>query len=169
MIDFRKTLMRGDLVYNHRNWICPVVGMNDETITVIAQHYGKFTYRTDEIHPIPLTEEIILKLGWEEINENHKDYVNKIGTGKQFKHPWYVKMLNIRQNSLSGLYYVLNNDVVLRYLHDLQHILLHTVEDEIQYNYENDELTLVSGRFGDPYRKEGNNEQDYHIRSNNFR
>lgn len=149
--------MRGDLVYNHRNWICPVVAMDEETITVDAQHYGRCPYEAGDIHPISLTEEIILKLGWEEIDKSHKDYVNRIGVGKQFKHPWYRKMLNICQHSMTGLYYILDGDVVLRYLHDLQHVLLHTIEDEIQYDYEKDEISLVSGRCGYPYQKEENN------------
>ncbi|MBP5724447.1 MAG: hypothetical protein J6X18_12855 [Bacteroidales bacterium] len=145
MIDFRKSLMRGDLVYNHRNWICPVFGMDAETVTIIAQHYGEETFLLEDIHPIPLTEEIILNLGWEEIGKNHPDYKKKIGVGKQFKHPWYTSSLIIRQNALTDMYSTLNGEFVLRYLHDLQHVLLHTVEDEIQYDYEKDELLLLTG------------------------
>ena len=142
MIDPKSILMQGDLVYNHRNWICPVVGIDKDTITVIAQHYGESTYKKDEIYPIPLTEEIILKLGWEEIDRDHPDYKSRIGLGKQFKHPWYTSCLCIRHNNLTDKYWVLNGNMVLRYLHDLQHILHHTTEDEIRYDYEINKLSI---------------------------
>lgn len=147
MIDPKTILMQGDLVYNHRNWICPVVGMAKDMITVVAQHYGESTYRKDEIHPIPLTEEIILKLGWEEIKKGHSCYKNALGLGKQFKHPWYTDPLCIRQNSLTDLYYTLNGEFVLRYLHDLQHVLHHTTEDEIRYDYEHNDLYLFDPKY----------------------
>lgn len=147
-------IMMGDLVYNHRDWVCPVVGMDEETVTVIAQHYGEAPYLREEIRPVPLTEDIILSLGWEEIGEGHPDYKNKIGIGKQFKHPWYTGSLIIRQNSLVGTYWTLHGEFLLRYVHDLQHVLHHTVEDEIRYDYEKNEWYLYDAKYEYRYKKE---------------
>lgn len=142
-----KDLMQGDLIYNHRNWICPVVRIDEETITVVAQHYGKSSYRNENLFPIPISENIILKLGWKEIKESDPDYKIRIGLGKQYKHSSYTKSLNIIQNSLSGLYFILNGEVIVRYLQDLQHILHHTVLDEIRYDYEKDDLYIYDPKF----------------------
>ena len=143
-----KDLMQGDLIYNHRNWICPVIGIGiKEDITVIAQHYGESTYKVEDLFPIPISEDIILKLGWKEIKESDPNYKIRIGLGKQYKHPSYTKSLNIIQTSLSGLYYILNGEVIVRYLHDLQHILHHTVLDEIRYDYEKDDLYIYDPEF----------------------
>jgi len=144
MIDLK--LMQGDLIYNHRNWICPVVGIDEETITVIAQHYGKSPYKKEDLYPIPITEDIIINLGWKEISESDPSYENRLGLGKQYKHPSYIKSLNIIQNSLTGLYYIVNGEII-RYLHDLQHILYHTILDDIRYDYEKDELYLYDPKY----------------------
>ena len=135
MIDPLNTLMYGDLVYNHRNWICPVVGFDkDKTITVIAQHYGEATYDRSLIHPIPLTEDIILTLGWKVVS-NQGDEIT-------YKHPWYTNVLNITRVELLGMWVIIGGNIAIRYLHDLQHILRHATEDDIIYDYENNELFI---------------------------
>jgi len=59
-----KELMVGDLIYNHRNWVCQVTDINKEHVTVIAQQYGETPYRWEDIYPIPLTTEILEKNGF---------------------------------------------------------------------------------------------------------
>ena len=60
----REDLMVGDLVYNHRKWECPVVEILSDGATVIARHYGKETFRYEDLSPIPLTKEILEKNGF---------------------------------------------------------------------------------------------------------
>lgn len=124
-------MMLGDLIYNHRHWICPVTGINEECVQVIAKHYGELTYRWEDTYPIPLTEEIILQLGWKEIMPDDPKYKNGIGVGKQYKHPAYTDVLNIVQNSLTKMYWTLAGEVYVENLNDLQHVLHQTVKDRI--------------------------------------
>ena len=50
-------LMRGDLIYNHRHWACPVVEIFDDRVTVIAHHYGEETFKVEDLYPIDLDDE----------------------------------------------------------------------------------------------------------------
>lgn len=127
-----KRLEVGDLIYNHRKWICVVLEITKEYVTVFARHYGELTYKWEDVEPIRLTEDIIKKLGWEEIDRESEDYVRGITSGKQFKHPDYTKTLNIRENALTNMYWTINGEVYITYLHDLQHVLRMTVADEIK-------------------------------------
>ena len=131
-----RNLMIGDLVYNHRMWICTVVGVDEEYVTVIARHYGRCSYNWEDIQPIPMTKEIITQLGWEEIKEGDPDYKIAIGLKKAFKHPWYEKSLNIHQNSLTDMYWF--HDVYIKHLHVLQHALYECTKDKILLEDEND-------------------------------
>lgn len=56
-----KELMIGDLVYNHRNWICPIVEIHKDSAVVIAGHYGEEEFKLNDLRPIPLTPEILEK------------------------------------------------------------------------------------------------------------
>ena len=160
MINELKTLMLGDLIYNHRKWVCPVIGLNKDSITVIAQHYGESTYRREDNSAIPLTEEIILELGWEKLKESDEDFKRGIGKSNQYKHPWYTKTLMIVQNSLTDMYKCVDGEIVLRYVHDLQHVLHHTVEDEIRYDWENKKFYLYSPEYHYSYDKKNGVKRD---------
>lgn len=132
------TLMLHDLVYNHRNWVCPVVGIDKKYITVIAKHYGETSYERENISPIPLTEEIITQLGWQQVVEGDEgfDFTRKSISTKQYKNPDYTKTLNITHRDESGIWLILEGEFQMRYVHDLQHVLRHTVTDDIGYDTE---------------------------------
>lgn len=132
------TLMLRDLVYNHRNWVCPVVGIDKKYITVIAQHYGESPYTRDLVNPIPLSEEIITQLGWKVVKEGDKgfDMKNKSVFKTQYKNPNYTTTLNIIHGENTGLWYILGGEFYMRYVHDLQHVLRHIVTDDIGYDKE---------------------------------
>ena len=132
------TLMLRDLVYNHRKWVCPVTGIDKKHISVIAQHYGETSYERETISPIPLTEEIIKQLGWQQVVEGDEgfDSERKSTLSKQYKNPDYTKTLNITHRDESGIWYILGGEFHMRYVHDLQHVLRHTVTDDIGYNNE---------------------------------
>ena len=147
MID-TSTLMLGDLVLHHRGWICTVVGVTKDTVTIIARHYGEETFKAEDIHPIELTEEIILMLDWQEIPENDPEYKIKIGLGKQFKNKYYEKVLNINQNSLTDMYWTLNGNVHIKYLHELQHVLKQTTKDTIVTEGTDNKLKLIFYKYG---------------------
>ncbi len=57
-------LMVGDLVYNHRNWACPIVEIHKDSAVVIARHYGEEKFELKDLRPIPLTPEILEKNGF---------------------------------------------------------------------------------------------------------
>lgn len=59
-----KSLMIGDWVYNHRNWICPIVEIHKDSAVVVARHYGEEEFKLDDLRPIPLTTEILEKNGF---------------------------------------------------------------------------------------------------------
>lgn len=136
MRDFKNTLILGDLVYNHRKWVCPVVGLDSQYITVIAHHYGESPYKREDVSLIELTDEIIEQLGWKEIKEGDPDYRRNISLEKEFKHPDYSKELNITKNSISGLYHILKGNITLRYVSDLNHVIFHKFNDRINWDEE---------------------------------
>ena len=136
MRDFKNTLILGDLVHNHRNWVCPVVGLDSKYITVIARHYGESSYERETVSLIELTDEIIEQLGWKEIKEGDPNYRTGISLEKEFKHPDYTKELNITKNSISGLYHILDGNITLRYVSDLNHVIFHKFNDKIEYDDE---------------------------------
>lgn len=57
-------LMIGDLVYNHRNWICPIVEIHKDSAVVIARHYGEEEFKLNDLRPIPTSPEILEKIGF---------------------------------------------------------------------------------------------------------
>ena len=139
-------LMQGDLVYNHRNWVCPVVGIEDGFVKVIAGHYGETTYDIDSISPIPISLDIMKQLGWEEIETTPSG-------SKKYKHPWYTDTLSFylsdQQNDL--FLWMLNGDFPIRYVQDLQHLLRHVVAADIAYDNEKQEFYLFDVTFKDRY------------------
>ena len=136
MRDFRNTLIIGDLVCNHRNWVCPVAALDSKYITVIARHYGECPYLREDVSLIELTDEIIEQLGWEVIKECDPGFRRSISLEKEFKHPDYTKELNITKNSISGLYHILNGNITLRYVSDLNHVIFHKFNERIEWDEE---------------------------------
>ena len=65
MID-PKQLRLGNYIYNHRMWICPVTNISENTVSVIAHHYGEEPFFVKDLYPIPINKEILEKLGFKE-------------------------------------------------------------------------------------------------------
>ena len=57
-------LMRGDLIYNHRHWACPVVEIFDDRVTVIAHHYGEETFKVGDLYPIDSNDDFFKRNGF---------------------------------------------------------------------------------------------------------
>lgn len=125
----------GDLVYNHRHWICPVTAISRDYITVIARHYGESSYPREDVHLIELTDDILKQLGWEEMNEGELDYeVDTLRPPKDFQ--LHMSDFYIRKDRLGGFYSICGN-FGLKYLSDLNHLIRHKTRSfEIKYNEE---------------------------------
>ena len=70
-------LMRGDLIYNHRHWACPVVEVFDDRVTVVAHHYGEETFKVEDLYPIDLDDEFFKKNGFIDFIANQMLFVDK--------------------------------------------------------------------------------------------
>lgn len=132
-----KDLMVNDLVYNHRNWICPIVEIHKDSAVVIARHYGEEEFKLNDLRPIPITTEILEKIGfvankhvypypyYEYINEKDKlkvGFAFPQGNKTSYKEPWvYIDSEYVFVEHLSCIY-----------VHQLQHAFrLCRIEKEI--------------------------------------
>jgi len=70
-------LMRGDLIYNHRHWACPVVEVFEDRVTVVAHHYGEETFKVEDLYPIDLDDEFFKKNGFIDFIANQMIFVDK--------------------------------------------------------------------------------------------
>ena len=52
-------LQIGNLLYNHRDWACPIIGIDKDRVTVIARQYGKETFLLEDMKEIKLSEKIM--------------------------------------------------------------------------------------------------------------
>lgn len=121
-------LMIGDLVYDHRNWACPIVEIHKHSAVVIARHYGEEEFGLEDLRPIPLTPEILEKNGFV-ANEHiypypYYEYIVeednlKIGFAfpqgnrTSYKEPWiYIDSERVFVEHLPCIY-----------VHELQHVL----------------------------------------------
>ena len=135
MIDVT-TLQLGNLVYNHRHWICPVIGLKDGEVTVIAKHYGESTYRSDIIYPIPITREILEKCF--PTHTNKKCLFETYNINDDF-------MIEDRSSEDDAEFCVCHGSYptasywtcTIKYFHELQNILkLHKINIELQIEQE---------------------------------
>ena len=106
-----KELKLGNLVYNHRLWVCEVKGVTSDTVTVIAGHYGEETFRADSIHPIHLTMEIMQSLGYRMVDGGFD-----IGLDEPLGMYWDALTLDIVDGRGNHL-------IDCKYLHQLQNTL----------------------------------------------
>lgn len=130
-------LMIGDLIYNHRNWACPIVEIHKDSAVVIARHYGEEEFKLEDLRPIPLTQEILEKNGfvankhvypypyYEYINDENKlkiGFAFPQGNRTSYKEPWvYIDSEYVYVEHLPCIY-----------VHQLQHTLrLCKIEKEI--------------------------------------
>ena len=70
-------LMRGDLIYNHRHWACPVVEVFEDRVTVVAHHYGEETFKVEDLYPIDLDDEFFKENGFIDFIANQMIFVDK--------------------------------------------------------------------------------------------
>jgi hypothetical protein len=70
-------LMRGDLIYNHRHWACPVVEVFEDRVTVVAHHYGEETFKVEDLYPIELDDDFFKKNGFIDFVANQMLFVDK--------------------------------------------------------------------------------------------
>ena len=70
-------LMRGDLIYNHRHWACPVVEVFEDRVTVVAHHYGEETFKVEDLYPIDLDDEFFKENGFIDFVANQMLFVDK--------------------------------------------------------------------------------------------
>lgn len=70
-------LMRGDLIYNHRHWACPVVEVFEDRVTVVAHHYGEETFKVEYLYPIDLDDDFFKKNGFIDFVANQMLFVDK--------------------------------------------------------------------------------------------
>jgi hypothetical protein len=69
--------MRGDLIYNHRHWACPVVEVFEDRVTVVAHHYGEETFKVEDLYPIELDDDFFKKNGFIDFVANQMLFVDK--------------------------------------------------------------------------------------------
>ena len=143
-------LQLNDLVYNHRQWVCPVTGIEKNYVSVIEQHYCESNYESRDIAPIPLTVDILNRLGYYEIHKGEKGFNHflEVRCRKQFKHPWYTQALNIDcspSEENPEIFFIVNGEIMLQYVHDLQHVLRSTVNDDIIF--ENDKFYMFDKEY----------------------
>ena len=104
-------LKLGNLVYNHRLWVCEVIGVTRNTVEVIAGHYGEEIFTADTVHPIPLTMEIMQSLGYRMVDGGFD-----IGLEEPLGMYWDALTLDIVDGRGNHL-------IDCKYLHQLQNIL----------------------------------------------
>ena len=109
-----RDLQIGDLIYNHRLWVCPVVEVLKDSVTVIAKHYGESTYSIDEMYPIWITPEILLNNGFRLSDGLTDVYEHKtsptIRVIKTSDEKWSVSTTNV-------------TDINIKYIHEFQQVL----------------------------------------------
>lgn len=113
-----KDLMIGDLVYNHRNWVCPIVEVHKDSAVVIARHYGEEEFKLDDLRPIPLTQEILEKNGFILKEEEKGMYGVTIA-------PYYTRDDIPFEVFCDGEPFAIwfKDPVNIKYVHQLQHAL----------------------------------------------
>ncbi len=125
-------LMVGDYVYNHRNWECPIVEIHKNSAVVIARHYGEEEFFLSDLRPIPLTEEILKKNGFDTSDPEVKQY--HFTEDGQSYHFSLRQMYNQKDNKPNGYsFYAFSVLTIIDYVHQLQHALrLCGIDKEIE-------------------------------------
>jgi hypothetical protein len=117
-------LMRGDLIYNHRHWACPVVEVFDDRVTVVAHHYGEETFNAEDLYPIDLDDDFFKKNGFIDFVANQMLFVDK-------ENDLSICVVHDIDKALNGKkkYLVFVNKgnmsakIPMSYVHEFQHLL----------------------------------------------
>lgn len=116
-------LMRGDLIYNHRHWACPVVEVFEDRVTVVAHHYGEETFKVEDLYPIDLDDDFFKKNGFIDFIANQMIFVDK-GNDLTII---VVRDLDKAPNRKNYLVCVnkgyMDAKIPMSYVHEFQHLL----------------------------------------------
>ena len=116
-------LMRGDLIYNHRHWACPVVEVFEDRVTVVAHHYGEETFKVEDLYPIDLDDEFFKKNGFIDFIANQMLFVDKENDLTII----VVRDLDKAPNGKNYLVCVkkgyMDAKIPMSYVHEFQHLL----------------------------------------------
>lgn len=114
-----KDLMVGDLVYNHRNWECPIIEIHKNSAVVFARHYGEEAFLLSDLRPIPLTPEILEKNGFK--CDAHPNYICD---------SYFIDGMTLLDFRAGYFKY---STITIEYVHQLQHLLkLCNIKKEIK-------------------------------------
>jgi hypothetical protein len=116
--------MRGDLIYNHRHWACPVVEVFEDRVTVVAHHYGEETFKVEDLYPIELDDDFFKKNGFIDFVANQMLFVDK-------ENDLSIRVVHDIDKALNGKkkYLVFVNKgnmsakIPMSYVHEFQHLL----------------------------------------------
>ena len=120
MVD-AKTLQVGDYIYNSDNELCKVYLVNGlftphATVDNLDKNDGCFEQLTsEEIKPIPLTDEILKTNGFE--------YFHKNFAALNRESPFQLKMLEWPDENGNGGLWMIGCIITIRYVHELQHAI----------------------------------------------
>lgn len=117
-------LMRGDLIYNHRHWACPVVELFEDRVTVVAHHYGEETFKVEDLYPIDLDDEFFKKNGFIDFIANQMLFVDKENDLSIIVVRNLDKAPNAKKKYLVCVKKgYMDAKIPMSYVHELQHLL----------------------------------------------
>jgi hypothetical protein len=116
--------MRGDLIYNHRHWACPVVEVFEDRVTVVAHHYGEETFKVEDLYLIDLDDEFFKKNGFIDFVANQMLFVDKENDLSII----VVRNLDKAPNAKKKYLVCVKKDymdakIPMSYVHEFQHLL----------------------------------------------
>ena len=117
-------LMRGDLIYNHRHWACPVVEVFEDRVTVVAHHYGEETFKVEDLYPIDLDDEFFKKNGFIDFIANQMIFVDKENDLSIIVVRNLDKAPNAKKKYLVSIKKgYMDAKIPMSYVHEFQHLL----------------------------------------------
>ena len=117
-------LMRGDLIYNHRHWACPVVEVFEDRVTVVAHHYGEETFKVEDLYPIDLDDEFFKKNGFIDFIANQMLFVDKENDLSIIVVRNLDKAPNAKKKYLVSIKKgYMDAKIPMSYVHEFQHLL----------------------------------------------
>ena len=117
-------LMRGDLIYNHRHWACPVVEVFEDRVTVVAHHYGEETFKVEDLYPIDLDDEFFKENGFIDFIANQMLFVDKENDLSIIVVRNLDKAPNAKKKYLVSIKKgYMDAKIPMSYVHEFQHLL----------------------------------------------
>ena len=117
-------LMRGDLIYNHRHWACPVVEVFEDRVTVVAHHYGEETFKVEDLYPIELDDDFFKKNGFIDFVANQMLFVDKENDLSIIVVRNLDKAPNAKKKYLVSIKKgYMDAKIPMSYVHEFQHLL----------------------------------------------